>query len=120
MLVTVLGTIFSCTLFMRVIATNTLKEYWEKYPKTEQLLKAWLQEVELSDWQSPQSLKMKYRNASILSSKRVVFNINGNKYRLLVDIEFQLKIVFVVWFGSHFEYDLIDAKTITYVKTNKE
>ena len=52
--------------------------------------------------------------------KRVVFNINVNKYRLLVDREFQLKIVFVVWFGSHFVYDLIDAKTITYVKGNKK
>ncbi len=115
-----MGTFPNFAMFMRVIATNTLKEYWEKCPKTEQSLKAWLQEVELSDWQSPQSLKMKYRNASILSSKRVVFNINGNKYRLLVDIEFRLKIVFVVWFGSHLEYDLIDAKTITYVKANKK
>ena len=77
--------------FMRVIATNTLKEYWEKY-----------------------------RNASILTNKRVVFNINGNRYRLLVDIEFRLKIVFVIWFGTHSEYDLIDAKTISYAKTDKK
>lgn len=106
--------------FMRVIATNTLKEYWEKYPKTEQALKSWLQEVEFSDWQSPQELKCKYRNASILTNKRVVFNINGNRYRLLVDIEFRLKIVFVIWFGTHSEYDLIDAKTISYAKTDKK
>ena len=104
---------------MRVIATNTLKEYWEKYPMSEQALKSWLQEVELADWQSPQSLKLKYRSASVLTSKRVVFNINGNKYRLLVDIEFRLKIVFVVWFGTHSEYNLIDAKKISYVKTSK-
>ncbi len=105
---------------MRVIATNTLKQYWEKYPKCEQSLKSWLQEVELSDWEIPQSIKLKYRSASILTSKRIVFNIKGNKYRLIVDIEFRLKIVFVVWFGTHSEYDLIDAKTITYVKANKK
>jgi mRNA interferase HigB len=98
---------------MRVIATNTLKEYWEKYPKTEQALKSWLQEVEYSDWQTPQSLILHYRNASVLTNKRVVFNINGNKYRLIVDIEFRLKIVFIIWFGTHKEYNLIDAKNHT-------
>ena len=56
----------------------------------------------------------------IRDSKRVVFNINGNNYRLIVDIEFRLKIVFIVWFGTHNEYDLIDAKTIEYVKSNKK
>lgn len=105
---------------MRVIATNTLKEYWKKYPKTEQALKSWLQEVEYSDWQTPQSLKLHYRNASVLTNKRVVFNINGNKYRLIVDIEFRLKIVFIVWFGTHKEYNLIDAKNTSYVKTHKK
>ena len=105
---------------MRVIATNTLKEYWKKYPKTEQSLKSWLREVEFSEWQEPGELKVKYKNASILTSKRVVFNINGNRYRLIVDIEFRLKIVFIVWFGTHAEYDTINAKKISYVKTNKK
>jgi len=105
---------------MRVIAVNTLRTYWKKYPKTKQSLKAWYQEVEQSNWKTPQSLKLKYRNASILTGKRVVFNISGNKYRLIVDIEYRLKIVFVVWFGTHTEYDLIDSKTVTYVKANKD
>ena len=105
---------------MRIIAVNTIKEYWVKYPKTEQSLKAWKQEVEHSSWETPQSLKLKYRNASILTGKRVVFNINGNKYRLVVDIEYRLKIVFVVWFGTHADYDLIDSKTVKYVKANKD
>ena len=104
---------------MRIIAVNTIRGCWEKYPISEQSLKAWVQEIEHSDWDSPQALKLKYRNASILSGKRVVFNINGNKFRLIVDIEYRLKIVFVVWFGSHAEYDLIDSKTITYAKANK-
>ena len=105
---------------MRIIAVNTIRQYWEKYPNTEQSLKAWIQEVEYSEWKTPQALKVKYRNASIISGKRVVFNINGNKFRLIVDIEYRLKIVFVVWFGSHAEYDLIDSKTIKYVKANKD
>lgn len=105
---------------MRVIASNTLRDYWEKHPKCEQSLKSWLQEVTQSNWDTPQQLKVKYRNASILNSKRVVFNINGNNYRLLVDIEYRLKIIFVVWFGTHAEYDLIDSKTISYVKTDKK
>jgi mRNA interferase HigB len=107
-------------MFMRVISSNTIKNYWEKYPTSEQSLKSWLQEVENSEWDSPHFLKVKYKSASILSNKRVVFNIKRNKYRLLVDIEFRLKIVFVVWFGTHSEYNLINAKTITYVQANKK
>ena len=105
---------------MRIIAVNTIREYWEKYPNPEQSLKAWLQEIEHSDWETLQSLKLKYRNASILTGKRVLFNINGNQFRLIVDIEFRLKIVFVVWFGTHAEYDLIDSKTVNYVKADKD
>lgn len=105
---------------MRIIASNTIIQYWQRHLGTEQALKSWLQEVEQADWNSPQSLKMKYPNASILSGKRVMFNINGNKFRLIVDVEYRLQIVFVVWFGPHSEYDFIDSKTIAYVKTNKD
>ncbi len=105
---------------MRVIATNTLIEYWESYPKCEQVLKSWLYEIKLAEWDSLQELENHFLNASILPDKRAIFNINENKFRLIVDIEFRLKIVFVVWFGTHKAYNLIDAKTIKYVKTNKE
>ena len=105
---------------MRVIAANTIKDYWEEHPDSEPSLKAWLQEVEQSNWKTPHELKQKYRHASILTGKRVVFNIGGNNFRLIVDIEYRLKIVFVVWFGTHSQYDLIDAKTVSYVKTNKK
>lgn len=67
-----------------------------------------------STWDHANELKSKYRNASVLSSKRVVFIIKGNDFRLIVDIEYKLKIVFIVWFGSHGEYDKIDAKTVSY------
>jgi mRNA interferase HigB len=103
---------------MRVIAVKTLKQFSADHPQAEQALLSWYEEVSDTMWNNPNELKAQYRNASILSSKRVVFNIHGNSYRLIVDIEYRLKIVFIVWFGTHRQYDLIDAKTINYVKTN--
>ena len=103
---------------MRVIAIKTLKEYWEKHPQVKQALLSWYEEAEKAEWNNPNQLKAQYRNASIITDKRVVFNIHGNTYRLIVDIEYRLKIVFVVWFGTHKQYDKINAKTISYVKTN--
>lgn len=101
---------------MRIIKEKTLTDYCRKsnYKKAAASLKAWLYEVKHSKWNSSGELKLKYRNASIISSKRVVFNIKGNDFRLIVDIEYKLKIVFIVWFGIHEEYDKIDAKTIRY------
>ena len=105
---------------MRVIAVKTLKDFWEKSPEAEQALLAWYEEAEAAQWNNPNELKQQYRNASIVSDKRVIFNIHGNSYRLIVDIEYRLKIVFIVWFGTHKQYDKIDAKKINYVKTNKK
>jgi mRNA interferase HigB len=78
------------------------------------------EEAETVDWNNPNELKSQYCNASVLTDKRVVFNIHGNTYRLIVDIEYRLKIVFVVWFGTHKQYDKIDAKKVSYVKANKK
>lgn len=105
---------------MRIIAAKTLKFYWEIYPSAKQALLAWYEEAEKANWDSPNALKYQYRNASVLNSKRVVFNIHGNTFRLIVDIEFRLNIVFIVWFGSHKEYDQIDAKTIYYDNSDKK
>lgn len=101
---------------MRIIKEKTLSEYCRlgKYAKAEEPLKAWIYEVKFSTWKNANELKAKYRNASIIGSKRVVFNIKGNDYRLIVDVEYKLKIVFIVWFGTHKEYDKIDAKTVSY------
>jgi mRNA interferase HigB len=101
---------------MRIIKEKTLAQYLKqsKYKPAEDSLWAWIYEVKFSSWTNSNELKSKYGNASIISSKRVVFNIKGNDYRLIVDIEYKLKIVFVVWFGTHAEYDKIDAKTIRY------
>ncbi len=99
---------------MRIIAISTLRNYWSKHKSAEQPLKSWIQEAENSIWKNSAQLKTKYRNASIITSKRVVFNIKGNDYRLIVDIEYRLKIIFIVWIGTHSEYDKVDAKTINY------
>ncbi len=105
---------------MRIIATNTLLEFIKRYPKCEQQIKAWLQEVQKAQWTSPQHLKDQFQSASIITGKRVVFNISGNNFRLIIDIEYRLQIIFIVWFGTHKEYDLIDAKTVKYAKANKD
>lgn len=101
---------------MRIIKEKTLIAYCKesRYNQAEESLRAWIYEVRFSTWGNSNELKAKYGNASIINSKRVVFNIKGNDYRLIVDIEYKLKIVFVVWFGTHAEYDKIDAKTIRY------
>lgn len=103
---------------MRIISRKTLIAYWEKYPKVEQLLKSWYDEVTCAIWVSANELKQQYRNASIITNKRVVFNIKGNHHRFVVDIEYKLGIVFIVWIGTHNEYDKLNIKEIFYVKGN--
>lgn len=103
---------------MRIIAVKTLKSYWEEYPDAQQALFAWYEEVSEAEWSSPNEMKEQFRNASVLTGKRVVFNIHGNSYRLIVDIEFKFQIVFIVWFGTHKAYDNLDTKAVKYVKTN--
>ncbi|MGM0463576.1 MAG: type II toxin-antitoxin system HigB family toxin [Bacteroidota bacterium] len=101
---------------MRIIKTGTLQEYYQApgYRSAQKALKAWIYEVKYSDWNNSAELKLKYKNASIISSKRVVFNIKGNEYRLITDVEYKMKIVFVIWFGTHKEYNKIDAKEVKY------
>ncbi|PJA99523.1 MAG: addiction module toxin RelE [Ignavibacteriales bacterium CG_4_9_14_3_um_filter_30_11] len=103
---------------MRIISRRTLTNYWERNPETEQALKSWFDEVSNALWTSPNELKEQYCNASIITSKRVVFNIKGNNYRLAVDIEYRIGIVFIVWIGAHKEYDKLNVRKIKYAKTN--
>ncbi|MDB5132737.1 MAG: addiction module toxin RelE, partial [Mucilaginibacter sp.] len=97
---------------------KTLKEYVKEFHQAEQALLSWYDEVTTAEWNNSAELKAQYRSASILSNKRVVFNIHGNTFRLIVDIEYRFKAVFIVWFGTHKQYDNIDAKTIKHVKAN--
>jgi mRNA interferase HigB len=103
---------------MRIIKEKTLIELVEtnKYSTATESIKSWIFEVRKADWNNSGQLKAKYRNASIIGNKRVVFNIKGNDFRLITDVEYELKIVFIIWFGTHEEYNKIDAKTIRYEK----
>ena len=81
---------------MRVIALRTLKDYAKIYQQAKQAILSWYEEAEKAEWNSPNELKNQYQHASIISDKRVVFNIHENSFRLVVDIEYRLKIVFIV------------------------
>lgn len=69
---------------MRVIALKTLREFWHRYPDAEQSLRAWYHDAVRADWQRPSDIKRSYASSSVIGSNRVVFNIHGNKYRLIV------------------------------------
>ena len=97
---------------MRVIAVSTLRAFWERYPDAEQPLKAWYEEATGATWAQPADLKAQYRSASVLKNRRVVFNIKGNDYRLIVAIAYKWQIVYVKFVGTHKEYDAVDAETI--------
>lgn len=100
------------TTTLRVIAKRTLKEFWEKNPDSEQQLLSWYREISKLDWKNPNEIKERYASASILKNSRAVFNICGNKYRLIVEINFSRKWVFIRFIGTHREYDKIDANNI--------
>ncbi len=99
---------------MRVIAKSTLKKFWEQriYNDSQNPLESWYEEAIKADWRSPQDLKDQYGNASICGNNRVVFNIGGNKYRLVVEIQYQAGIVWVKFIGTHTQYDKINVENI--------
>ncbi len=94
---------------LRIRAERTLREFEKKYPNAKPQLLAWREDTLLASWHSPIDIKSQYVNASILDSQRVVFNIAGNRYRLIVAIHYRSKIVHIRWFGTHAEYDKINA-----------
>ena len=96
----------------RIFAKSTLREYWEKHPDAEQYLKTWFDTAMSSDWKTPNDVKQTYANASILKVGRVVFNIKGNSYRLIVKFNFEKQWAFIRFIGTHAEYDKIDSNTI--------
>jgi mRNA interferase HigB len=97
---------------MRIIARRKLVEFWTSHPRSEQQLKAWYAEAESASWASPADVKAMYGNASILKDGRVVFNICGNEYRLVVWINYDFFTIYIRFVGTHSEYDDIDAQTI--------
>ena len=97
---------------MRIIAKRSLREFWTQHPSAKGPLEAWHQEVAHADWRSPSALKLQFRSASLLRDNRVVFNIAGNQYRLVVKINYPYRIVYIRFIGTHKDYDAIDATTI--------
>src|SRR5205814_5869940 len=97
---------------MRIISKKMLKDYWEQESATRSALEAWHAEAKNAEWTSPSDVKASYGTASILQDGRVVFNICGNKYRLVVWINYHYFTVYVRFVGTHKEYDAIDAQTI--------
>lgn len=97
---------------MRLITIGTLRAYWEDHPDSREQLQAWRQVVKAAKWSNSNEVKTQYGNASIIGGNRVVFNIAGNKYRLIVKIHYNTSVVFVRFIGTHKEYDQIDAEEI--------
>lgn len=97
---------------MHLVSRKKLVDFWAKYTDSEEQLKAWAFEVEHAEWRKPGDVKARYGTADILPGDRVVFNIKGNHYRLVVKIEYKFQIVFVRFVGTHEQYDEIDAEKI--------
>jgi len=99
---------------VRIIARRTLREFGEGagHQDSEQPLRAWFAEASKADWTTPADIKRQHRNAGFVGSSRVVFNIGGSKYRLVVAIEYAPRILFVRFVGTHADYDRIDVETV--------
>lgn len=97
---------------MRITAISQLKTFWQKYPDSEQSLLAWIDEAKKANWQTPADIKGQFRHASVLKSRRVVFNIKGNDYRLVVAVAYRYGALYIKFVGTHKQYDAVDADTV--------
>jgi mRNA interferase HigB len=99
---------------MRIISRKALREFWQKRQNAdaEQPLKAWFREASKADWSSPSAIKAKYRSASLIGNSRVVFNIAGNKYRLVVKVNYPYRVMYIRFVGTHRQYDQINVTEI--------
>ena len=97
---------------MRIIALKTLRLFWEGHPDARQALQAWYRDAKQARWTTPTDIRNVYRTASFVGHNRVVLNIRGNQYRLVVAINYAHGIVYIRFIGSHQDYDKIDATTI--------
>jgi mRNA interferase HigB len=96
----------------RIVAKRTLREFWEKQPDSKDYLQTWYETVKGAGWKNPNEIKQFYATISILKNSRVVFNIKGNDYRLVVKINYKKQWLFIRFIGTHKDYDAIDANTI--------
>jgi mRNA interferase HigB len=97
---------------MHVIARKMLKDFWERHSDAEQPLRAWFTETTSAAWRQPADIKRRYPTSSFLSENRIVFNIKGNSYRLVVHVRYDLGRIYIRFIGTHAEYDRINAATV--------
>ncbi|PQA83515.1 addiction module toxin RelE [Limnohabitans sp. TS-CS-82] len=97
---------------MRIIAISTLRAFWTRHPDAQTPLQAWYALASRAQWKSPADIKAAYRNASFTANNRVVFNIKGNDYRLVVLVRYDKGLLFVKFVGTHAQYDKIDVLTV--------
>ncbi|MEO8203105.1 MAG: type II toxin-antitoxin system HigB family toxin [Betaproteobacteria bacterium] len=97
---------------MRVISLSTLREFWRLRPPAEVPLRSWYAEASRATWRIPADIKAAHRNASFIAGDRVVFNIKGNDYRLIVAVRYKQQIMYVRFVGTHREYDKVDATKV--------
>ena len=104
---------------MRVFALSTLREFWEDHADAESPLREWYRAVVGASWSQPNNVKQYASSVSIISNERICFNIKGNDYRLLVSVDYPKQFVFVLFIGTHAQYDKIDAETVTFGEVAK-
>jgi mRNA interferase HigB len=97
---------------VRIVALGTLRQFWTRRPNAEIPLRAWYALASRAAWEKPADIKEAYRNASFVANNRVVFNIKGNDYRLVVAVHYNRGMMFIRFIGTHREYDSIDATKI--------
>jgi mRNA interferase HigB len=97
---------------MKVIAIGTLRAFWGRHADAEQPLKAWYDEAKAASWSCPQDIKDLYASASFVGKNRVVFNIKGNSYRLVIAVAYRFQAIYIKFVGTHAEYDKVDAATV--------
>lgn len=97
---------------MRVISKATLEAFWNVHPDSKQPLLAWHDEAKSAKWAAPQDIRNQYASASFIGNNRVIFNIKGNNYRLIVAVAYRFQAVYIKFIGTHAEYDRIDAATV--------
>jgi mRNA interferase HigB len=97
---------------VRVFNRSTVKAFADEHADARPALFAWFAEVQQATWRGPEDIKLAYPSASFLAGNRVVFNVKGNKYRVVVAVKYELFAVYIRFIGTHAEYDKIDAATI--------
>ena len=97
---------------MRIIKRGTLRDYWQQHRDAAEPLKSWYREVKAADWQSPHDAKAMFGSASVVGDNRIVFNIAGNKYRLVVKFNYPYRVAYIRFIGTHAEYDVIDVEKV--------